>query len=281
MRFLPALLLITGIMAASFAQQPLYPWSKLETEADTLLNQQRVYDALKRYTRILEMQSRQRFTGSSLVRYKRAICFYYTGQMNRALDDLNLFIQQNADYPRARLLRAYVLREMGRKEEELADLEKLLKSDPYNIDLIKWYAGSLLEVNRPEQALAVLEPIRPLYTDEEVEFNLALSWYYLNEVEKAFYHLNEAIFINGGYHPAYRYAGMLAIELGRYESALEYIDLALLFESDDPEMFFYKGLVLAETGNIDAACSWLNRAFYRGVDEAAGYLEHLCYAADD
>ncbi len=272
------------LIAASpvwLAAQPAYKWSKTETLADTLLNRRQVYDALKLYTKVIRAQQKAKFTGQSAVRFKRALCYYYSADFDRALSDLNIFIEQNPSYLRAHLLRAYVYREMRKPEEQLADLEEILRQDFQNIDLHKWRAGTLLEWGKIEEAKHALETLQEFYNDEEVELNLGLACYYQHDFTTALFHFNQAIFMNGGYLPAYRYATLLCAEQQWYEKALEYGTLALLLSPQDPELLFYKGIALAETGNLDAACSCLNKAFYAGLDEASGYLEHYCYSVDD
>jgi tetratricopeptide (TPR) repeat protein len=270
--FLPVLLL---------PAQQLQRWTKIETEADTLLNRGQVYDALKRYTKVIRMQEKKKFTGQSDVRFKRALCYYYIADFNRALADLNIFIVQNPAYLQARLLRAYVYRELNNQEPQLEDLNAVLATGSYNVDLLKWRAGLLLEMSRAKEALDDLRILHQFHNDEEVELNLGLAWYYLGDLNQALAHFNEALFINGGYLPAYRYAALLLLQREEYQRALEYINLALLLAPDDLNLIFNKGLALAETGHTDAACSYLNKAFYGGIEEAAGYLEHYCYSGND
>lgn len=280
MKFLPAFLFI-AFAALPLQAQQVYKWSKTETLADTLLNRRQVFEALKLYNRVIRAQEKEKFTGQTAVRFKRAICYYYLGAFNQALADLNVFISQNPDIMQGKLIRAYVYRELDKYDEQLADLNALIGTDSYNIDLRKWRAGLLLEMNRAEDALNDLMAIRQFYNDEEIELNLGLAWYYLGDPDEALAHFNEAIFINGGYSPAYRYAATLLIEQGQHKRALEYINLALLLDPDDLNLVFSKGIALAETGHTNLACSYLNKAFYGGIEEAAGYLEHYCYSGGE
>lgn len=275
------ILLLICLSSFVLPAQQVHKWTKTETEADTLLNRRQVYDALKLYTKVIRMQEKEKYTGQSGVRFKRALCYYYMADFNSAVADLNVFIGQNPDFLRAKLLRAYVYREMDKQEEQLSDLNEVLAADPYNVDLIKWRAGLLLEMNRAEEALKDLLTVQQFHNDEEVELNLGLAWYYLGDPDEALVHFNEAIFFNGGYFPAYRYAALLLLEQEEYQRALEYINLALLLVPDDVNLLFNKGIALAETGHTDAACSYLNKAFYGGIEEAAGYLEHYCYSGND
>ncbi|GIV37853.1 MAG: hypothetical protein KatS3mg032_2232 [Cyclobacteriaceae bacterium] len=269
------------MVSACLGAQPAYKWSKTEALADTLLNRNQVFDAIKLYTRVIRLQQKQKFTGKSVVRFKRALCYYYTASFNEAIADLNIFIAENPEYPRARLLRAYVYRELNEPEKQLQDLTVVLDDDPYNVDLAKWYASILLEVENAGEALRMLQALQLMFNDEEVETNLGIAYYYLNNPDSALHHFNEAIFINGGYFPAYRHAALLCQEQQQYLQSLEYLNLALLLDPDNPELLMYAGIALAETGHRDKACNYLNRAFYAGFAKAKNHLERYCYQADD
>ncbi|MCX7637764.1 MAG: tetratricopeptide repeat protein [Cyclobacteriaceae bacterium] len=283
MKFFPFYLITILAACLRLMAQPAvsYKWTKTEIQADTLLNRQQVYDAMKLYNKVIRMQKKEKFKGQSGVRFKRALCYYYLTEFNKAISDLNIFIEQNPENLRAKLMRAYVYRELDRGEEQLSDINAVLQADPYNTDLLKWRAGLLLEMNRAEEALNALQNLQQFYNDEEVELNLGLAYYYLEQPDEALEHFNRAIFINGGYFPAYRYAALLCMEQEAYPRALEYIELALRLVPDDLNLILSKGISLLETGNPDTGCSFINKAFYAGMEEAAYYLEHYCYSVDD
>jgi len=273
-----ALIVLMFAASVGVAQQK---WSALEADADTLLNHQQFGKAVSAYTKVLAMQKRARFTGQSLVLYKRAICRFYLQDFYEALTDLERFIPANPSFYQARLLRAFIYRELQNIEKQLEDINEILAVDPWNIDLLKWRAGVLLETGAYEQAKADLLKVKEIQTDEEVELYLGLAWYYLGEPEEALSQFNEAMAINGGYIPAYRYAGVLCVEQEAYDLALTYLDLALRLEPENFQLIFYKGVALVETGKTDEGCRCLNKAFYAGVDEAGGYLQEFCYKVDD
>jgi tetratricopeptide (TPR) repeat protein len=269
--------LCLAIMPLCLGAQPLYKWTKTEAKADTLLNNRQVTKALKAYNKVVKKQKQTGFTGQSIVRFKRALCYYYLDDFNNALADLNTFIVQNPDYPRARLLRAYVYREMNRTEEQLTDLEEVLRYDAYNTDLQKWRAGVLLELGKAEEALHALRTLKEFYTDEEVELYMGLALYFLKDYNQALEHFNEAIFIHGGYLPAYRYAATMCIEQQQYIQALAYLPWALMLEPDDAELMAQLGIALVETGQTAKGCAWLGQALNSGFADAAAYLEEHCH----
>ncbi|QOI98715.1 MAG: tetratricopeptide repeat protein [Flammeovirgaceae bacterium] len=274
------LLLFILVLSASvvYSQQK---WSALETEGDTLLNNQQFLQAIGKYNKVVSLQKKAKYSGTSLVRYKRAVCLYYLQEFNLALADLDAFIPANPSFYQARLLRAFIYRELGDPEKQLIDINEVLTSDPWNVDLLKWRAGVMLETGEYAKAQADLLKVQEIRTDEEVELYLGLTWYYLDNPDEALNQFNKAIELNGGYAPAYQYAGILCIEQDAYELALTYVDLALRLEPGNTQLTFYKGIALVETGKNDEGCRLLNKAFYAGIDDAAGYLMKFCYQVED
>ncbi len=272
------LLLLIGLVTPGHSQ---HAWTKLETEADTLLNNQRFSEAVAKYNKVIAEQKKKKYTGASLALYKRAICYYYLQVFTKALADLNIFIPANPSFYEARLLRAFIYRELDETGKQLEDLNNILAGDPWNTDLLRWRAGVLLEQGNYEEAKADLLKVKEIQTDEEVELYLGLAWYYLDNPDEALDQFNKAIELNGGYAPAYQYAGILCVEQEAYTAALGYLNLALRLEPDNYQVILYKGIALVEAGKTDEGCRLLNKAFYAGVDDAAGYLMEFCYKVED
>lgn len=274
------ILFMTLLFAACHVQAQ-QKWSVLEVEGDTLLNNQNYAKAITNYNKVLAMQTKAKYNGPSTVRYKRAVCLFYLQSYTKALADLDVFIPANPTFYQARLLRAFIYRELRDEVKQLEDINSILAADPWNIDLLKWRAGVLLEQGEYEGARNDLLKVQEINTDEEVELYLGLTGYYLDNPDEALIHFNQAIELNGGYTPAYQYAGILCVEEGAYVQALTYIDLALRLEPDNYQLVFYKGVALVESGKTDEGCRLMNRAFYAGVDDAAGYLMEHCYKVED
>lgn len=247
-----------------------------EALGDTLFNREDFVGALKQYnkvakaTKLKTVQQRQ-------ILYKRAVCLFYLGEFDQALADLKVFIPENQSLPRARILRAFIYRELGELQLQLDDLNQVLEWDAMNIDLLKWRAGLLVEMGENEQALVELKAMKQWATDEEVELYTGLAYYGLEKPDSALYHFDQSILANGGYLPAYQYAGSVCLEQGAFELALTYINLALRLDGQNLELLFYKGVALVELDRKEEGCRLLNKAFYKGIDDAGGYLEEYCF----
>ena len=264
------------IFAAPAQSAKLAKLKQAEVLGDTLLNQQDFAGALKQYNKVAK-GTKLKDAPSRQILYKRAVCYFYLGEFDNALADLDVFIPENPNTPRARILRAFIYREMDNPEGQLADLDEILQWDTNNLDVMKWRAGVLVELERNREAITQLQSVRIWGSDEEVELYLGIAYYGLNESDSALVHFNEAISINGGYLPAYMYAGSLLLEGGSYDQALLYLDLANRLEPGNMQVVFYKGVALVELNRKDEGCRLLNRAFYSGIDDAAGYLQEHCF----
>lgn len=259
-----------------FAQTKPTKIQVTETLGDTLFNRQDFAGALKQYNKVAKA-TKLKTPEQRQILYKRAVCLFYLGEFERALSDLKVFIPENQSMPRARILRAFIYREMGERQLQLDDLNAVLEWDQLNPDLLKWRAGLLVEMGDNVQAIAELKAIKQWGTDEEVELYMGLAYYALEKPDSALYHFDQSIMLNGGYLPAYQYAGSLCLEQEAYELALTYITLALRLDAQNVELLFYKGIALVELGRKDEGCRLLNKAFYNGIDDAGGYLEEYCF----
>jgi tetratricopeptide (TPR) repeat protein len=254
-------------------------WKMIEAEGDTLLNRQDFEGALKKYNQAVEL-SKLKDAESKRMLYKRAICFYSLQNFQQALADLNTFIPEFPSFPRAKFLRAFVNRELGDTRAQLNDINDLLVFNPSSPDLIKFKANIYLEANQYDSAKRELLSLQKLTNDEEIETQLGLSYYNLNDADSAFIHFDAALNFNGGYAPAYMYITSLCLEQEAFEMALDYVDLGLRLDPENQQLLFYKGIALAETDKVQEGCSLLAKVFYAGMDQAGDYLKQYCYNKD-
>jgi tetratricopeptide (TPR) repeat protein len=276
------LVFLMVIFLAGNAHAQTKPTKLAVTEAlgDTLLNREDFSGALKQYNKVAKT-TKLKDADARQILYKRALCYFYLEQFDRAVADLNIFIPENPNFIRARLLRAFLYRELGDLEPQLEDLNEVLEWDAFNVDLLKWRAALLVELSKNREAVDELKKIKLWGTDEQLELYLGLAYYGLGDADSALIHFDEAIALNGGYLPAYLYAGMLSLEQGAFALALSYIDLALMLDAGNVQLLFYKGVALIELNRKDEGCQLLNRAFYGGIDEAGDYLVEHCYPKDE
>lgn len=276
MRFSVIIFFIMACAVHAQAQTSSAKWKVIEAEGDTLLNQQDFAGAIKLYDKVVEV-SKLKDREAKGVLYKRAICLYSIGEFDKALQDLAVFIPEFNSFPQAKLLRAFINRELGNDEAQLTDINELLSLDPMNPDLLKWKTALYLNSNKFKEAKQELLNIQKFVNDEEIETQLGFVYGSLEQPDSAFVHYESALSINAGYVPAYMYISSLCLEEQAFDMALTYVDLGLKLEPSNPNLIFYKGIALVEKKDLTEGCRLIARAFYAGVDQAADYLKEYCY----
>ncbi|MCX8490286.1 MAG: tetratricopeptide repeat protein [Cyclobacteriaceae bacterium] len=256
---------------SSFAQV-----SKWETEADTLMNRQQFEEATKLYSKVITTRGlKERDDYRTL--YKRSVSYYYAGEFDKALKDLDVFLREFPQVAQAYVLRAFVCRELDSVDGQLTSIQKAIELQPENLELVKWRGSLLLQKNEYQLAKSDFLMVRNKLDDPELEVNLALAYYSLSDIDSALIAINKSIELDATYEPAYLYGGSLCLETEKYVKSLEYLNLALLVDPENANAIFYKGMVLVELKQEKEGCQLLARAFKAGQDDAAGYLKEHCY----
>jgi len=253
-------------------------WAQWESEADTLLSRENFSGAIKLYTKIIKA-SKLKDKNSMGALYKRAVCYYSTGDHQRALKDLDVFVSMYPQVVQAHILRAFIYKDLHDNEHQLEALERVLALQPSNPEVIKLRASVYMEEEKYREAITDLLFVRTVKDDAETEVYLGYSYYSLQQIDSALIALNRSIELNPSYLPAYLYAGSFCIEEGNYDLALKYLAIASRLDPANTTVQFYKGIALIEKENLDEGCSCLNKAFYGGEDDAADYLKEYCYGS--
>jgi tetratricopeptide (TPR) repeat protein len=253
---------------------------KIEVEADTAMSQQDYPKAIKLYTKAIKA-SKLKERADFLDVYKRAVCYFSTGDFNHALGDLNTVIPEIPGLPQARILRGIVYGELGQKEKKLEDLKQALTGDPANPGLLKWRASIYLEDEEYALARKDLEVAKLFQDDAETEMYLGVAQYNAGSVDSALQSIDKAIQLDATYLPAYMYGGSFCLEQDKYDRALNYLDFAGRLDPKNPTIFFYKGVALVELEKEDEGCTYLRKAFYGGLDDASGYLKEHCFGVEN
>ena len=262
------------ICLSGFSQDSLL--LKMQVDADTLMGRQDFEGAIKLYSKIISatgLKEKSQFKPL----YKRAVAYYSLEESDSALKDMNRFIAEFPEIPQARILRALIYRQLGEVDNQLIDLEKAMSIQTDNMELLRWHATLLLEKSRYEKAKADLLRAKIFQDDAELETNLGMVYYSLGNFDSAIVCLNSAIELDVMYPASYIYAGSFCLQEGKFELALEYLNLCLRIDSSNVAAIFYKGVALVELNKTDEGCSCLRKAFDAGEDDAAGYLKEYCY----
>ncbi len=184
------------------------------------------------------------------------------GRLDEALQEARFALRLNPDYVEARLLHATVLVQMDRPLEAADQLNAMLESgrrgdhwllQEYARD--KSYTAETLPNNLMEKLVASLSG-----KSEKEELSAAVSL-----CREGQWAEGKAVFAalvrRRPRYPDYRTRLAAAhFQLGELESALEQVDAALALNESYRTAVDLKGLILADSGRLNEARSWLNDA---------------------
>src|SRR4051812_40940478 len=196
-------------------------WKALEVEADTLMSREDYEGALAKYNQIAKATG-LKDADTYFIYYKRAVCLYSLERYEDALKDIDQFIKLQPDFHQAKLLKAFIGRDMGNNEVQIASLSELLQEDPKNLDLLKWRATTFIDEGLyPESRRDILTAKR-ISNDAELEGYMGISYYYESKADSALMYFDKAIALDKTYLTAYLYAGSLCLDEEAYDLSLVY-----------------------------------------------------------
>lgn len=268
---------LSAITIAGFSQNP--KWTAWETEADTLMSQQKFKEAAKLYTKVIDASKLKDKTSYRSL-YKRAVAYYSDSDFQKAIKDMDRFIPEFPENYQAHVLRALAYRESGDVDNQLKDVEAALELSGGDPQIMKWRASLLMEKGEYKLAKDDLMIVKQFQDDPEVEMNLAFAYYSLDNPDSAMMAINKSIELDGTFSPAYLYGGSFSLEQENYEMALKYLNVALKLDPDNVTALFYKGVALVELKKEAEGCSCLSKAFMAGQDDAGDYLKQYCYGIE-
>lgn len=268
---------LSAITIAGFSQNP--KWTAWETEADTLMSQQKFKEAAKLYTKVIDASKLKDKTSYRSL-YKRAVAYYSDSDFQKAIKDMDRFIPEFPENYQAHALRALAYRESGDVDNQLKDVEAALELSGGDPQIMKWRASLLMEKGEYKLAKDDLIIVKQFQDDPEVEMNLAFAYYSLDNPDSAMMAINKSIELDGTFSPAYLYGGSFSLEQENYEMALKYLNVALKLDPDNVTALFYKGVALVELKKEAEGCSCLSKAFMAGQDDAGDYLKQYCYGIE-
>ena len=272
--FLCMIILMSAFFNVHAQDDKIDAWS---VEADTLMQRQEFQAALRLFDKILNAAAKDD-PRHKQAQYNRIVCLYSLGHNDTALEEVNSFIEETPEFPQARLLRAFIYRDMDNVEGQMEDVSDLVSRNPLNVELIKWQAYLLIQQEKYDSAQSRLKFAETLKEDAQTELYLGMTYYYSDDPDSALYHFDRAIDLKPDAFPALMYASAVCMDQSAYELALTYLDKAALLDPTNLTVIFYKGIALTEVGKREEGCRYLSRAFYGGEDDTGDYLEYKCFS---
>ncbi len=271
-------MLLTSVTFHANGQVTAGSRENLIAKADTLMEHEQYGDALDIYTKLLEKSKLVTDEDYSIL-YKRSYCFYALGKFQEALDDINRYLEHKPDQ-QAKLLRTYIYQQLGDNEAQLKDLNEFLNANPGNLDLIRWRASVLMELERYVEARKDIREILTQESNADIKAYLGLTYYYENDPDSALMIFDEILAQYPQHMQSYIYVASLALDEESYDLALEYINKGLSIETTNETLTFFKGIALVNGGKTVEGCRCLTKAFSGGIDDAGGYLKEFCYGVE-
>ncbi|HYF66805.1 MAG TPA: tetratricopeptide repeat protein [Ohtaekwangia sp.] len=251
----------------------------LEVQGDTLANRQDYNGALGFYNSVID-QTKFTSPRDYDVMYKRAVAFFQLKEYDKALQDLDVFIEETGD-EQGFILKAYVYQDMKAWTEVIAQLDTLDQWYPDNTELIQWRIQVLMDAGMNAEAKEVIQKALASEPNRQIKLYLGLVHYYLAEYKEAFATFDALIKEDSTQLEPYLYASSLCLEDEYYDFAIKYLDAGLTQHPANPSLAFYKGIALYELKQEEEGCRYLRKAFYAGVDDAADYLTEYCFGTED
>lgn len=270
------IILLVGSLNLQAQDEKIKAWS---VEADTLMQREEFEGALRLYDKILQNAPKDDPIRKQ-AQYNRIVCLYSLDDLSTALQEVNRFIEQTPEFPQAKLLRAFIYRDMDDTEAQLKDVSDLVRRNPLNVDLVKWQSYLFIQEEKYDSAKMQLKFASRLRNDPEIELYLGMTYYYTDDPDSALHHFDNALEMKPDAFPALMYASAVCLDQSAYELALNYLDKAALLDPNNLSVLFYKGIALTETGKREEGCRCLSRAFYGGEDAAGDYLQYKCFRYD-
>ncbi|HYG01969.1 MAG TPA: tetratricopeptide repeat protein [Chryseosolibacter sp.] len=205
----------------------------------------------------------------------RAILYIRSGEMQKALEDLNQAIRlkpQSVYYGN----RGYVNNKLKNSEQTLADYEKAIALDPtnlvyYDLAMARFGAGKKAE------ALDALKKHTTYFTRDEMGYYFAgIVASQLNEFNEALSFLNKGIEINGSTYQLYMKRADTYFLMKRFEQAIADYDKVIELEPSFGEAYYIRGNAKGEMRDKDGACADWRKAVQLGFQDENGYIASIC-----
>lgn len=183
------------------------------------------------------------------------------GDTDAALFDFDRAIQIQPDYLQARVNRAELLRRLGRRQESEQAMYEIVRLDPNFAHGLYNLAVSLLESQRFEEALALInKAIAIEATDADYYVIRGALFEGLNRKEEALAEFTRAIGMDGNHAKAYLMRGNMQFDLGRLKTAVADYSRVLQIDPDNAASHLNRGLCHFSLKNFVDARNDLERA---------------------
>lgn len=152
--------------------------------------------------------------------FGRAACYYFTGQLDEALQDVNVYLELNPHYDFAYMLRGWIYVNLRQHRKATDDYNKSIQLAPEDSNGYFWRGNACRDLGKYEEALR----------DYDKSIELAPEDHY-----------------------GYLWRGHAYRELGEYEKALRDYEKSIELAPEDPYGYLWRGNTYEELGKYEKA----------------------------
>ncbi|WP_413173397.1 glycosyltransferase 61 family protein [Anabaena azotica] len=139
-------------------------------------------------------------------------------------------------------------------------LQKILESEPQNIQAYLELSTLFIKQNQYLEAIAILEKIVDIYNHEQVYFNLGKCWLKFEDYQQAIVYLRRSIDINPDLTEAYYLLGIALFKIGNLNEAIVLFKQLLNLKFNSPFTSAYLGFTLANNYQFEDAIFYFKKA---------------------
>ncbi|WP_163997365.1 social motility TPR repeat lipoprotein Tgl [Pyxidicoccus caerfyrddinensis] len=194
---------------------------------------------------------------SAEIHYDLALQAQQQGNMQEAVRELKLSLENDPDYPEANNAMGILLHlSFRRPEEAVAHYERALKVRPTFSEARTNLANVHLDQGRYDEAIKLYEQVLNdmLYpTPYIAQGNLGWAWYKKGDTARALESIKAAVTTNPAFCLGYRNLGLIYDETGRTDEACRQFSRYRESCPDVADAYLRDGVCQAKQGQVDAA----------------------------
>lgn len=205
---------------------------------------------------------RQKQADKADFHYNLANGYFHHKEVDLAIRELIRALEIDDMHADSRYLYGFILFGRKRFEDAAEHMRKTLQSRPKFFAARNHLGVTYLELDRPYDAIVVLEPLlnEPTYTTPYLVYNnLGLAYMKQGDLRKADEYLRMAVSLNPKFCNAFRNLGLVGLQQRDPRSAIENLTEACRLCPEVAEFHLQRGEALVQDGKPDAA----NTAFQR------------------
>ena len=205
-------------------------------------------------------QARDNTENNYLAHHCIGIEYMNQGQYARAIEEFAKTLEINPAYLKARFNLAAALKQEGRLDDALAELEKGLLLPQFKVRTHCKIGALLVDMERFEEALQHFTMARDLApNDSNVYNNLGLLSLRLSEPKEAIGFFGQAIQLDSRNFDAHNNLGSVLASVDRDKEALAHVQVALNLAPRSVDVLSNMAALMFKMGNVEAGARQLHR----------------------